>query len=178
MTATAKRTRKSAANQQSASPAVQETPDLMALSAAVWQAAAKIAAENAGETRDNLPDGAAYPTIKLMFAAEIDGQIFRRQFDGSVTVGHGSERASSSAIGADELLAWLLNQVNATTRAAILRDLPATFAANGQRLPVKEEEIEAAAETLKAVRRERVVSVRGAVNVKGESVRPSLGVIG
>lgn len=137
--------------------------------AVTWVALGKIASKQEGGEgehlqRDQLPDGAAYG-LHLWLVGQVDGQPINLPITGRVTVGHGGQKASSSTNAVD-VLARVLGKVNAQTRAAILRDLPAEYGPNGKLETVADERREEAETLLKACRQTVKVPARGPVKVQ------------
>lgn len=136
------------------------TGNLLTLRAASLKSLEKISKDNLN--RDDLPGGfATNLTITVITTDGVD--TISETFDSRVTVAHDSEKSSSSAVTASELLAYLLKKMNAVTREAILRDMPSDFEVNGKSLDVTEEEVEAASLTLKALNKTSKIKARGAV---------------
>lgn len=152
-------------------------PNLVAISAAVWESIGKIAGKE--NRRDDIPDGFA-GKVELYIAARIDnGPVYRQNFAGQISVGHASQRATSSLPNMGEVIGHILAQLNGATREAILRDLPAIYAANNGELPAVPKEIEEAAEGLLGkLRATKQIDVRGSVSVKYEPAAPALGLVG
>lgn len=118
--------------------------------------------------RDEIADGSSHK-VELMLVARVDGQHrYSQQFEADVSVGHSSERASGQNPNVAKLLAHVLAKLNAATREAILRDLPAEFAANGGEFGAVDEAMSAAADgMLKRMRASMPKStVRGSISVK------------
>jgi hypothetical protein len=128
----------------------------------------------AAETRDELAPGAYEVSTTL-------------EIVGTLTVGHDSETAATVTPGADVLLGLVLAKLNAVTREAILRELPADFAAAGAEYPTVPDEIVEATEALTAQLRRKVSQHRrGAVSGRltirhvggSASNTPALSVVG
>lgn len=166
--------RKSAAGKQPGKQ-TKKAPNLVELHAAIWQFASKVSGENSD--RDSLKDGGVY-AVKLHVAAEIEGQVYQSNFEGSVSVGHESVRASSVGATAGEVLAYLLSKMNAATRENTLREMAEVYAANGNSLPVTTAEVEAADEAMKRLRQKTESKVRGSVKVTYQVAQPGLSVVG
>lgn len=132
------------------------------LAAACWHAIAKIAAKAAAASRDELTPGASYPIPSIMISAEIEGQVWAQSFVAELSVAHDSERAGAS-IKADNVLAYVLGQLAPAHRDAILRDLPAVFAANGNDLPTDASIERAAKAVMQQCRATESTKTRGAV---------------
>lgn len=146
--------------------------------AAVFAAADYVIGKAAKASRDDLPDGASH-NVKLRIVAQVDGgPIFERIFDGSLTVGHLSQVAPSTTPGGDALLcAIALGKLNAETRAAVLRDTLADYAAGV--LPAADENILSQVKATQAQIRGMYRSERrGSVKYDGKPMQPALGVIG
>lgn len=151
-------------------------PNLVALSAAVWETVNRVSAEQS--RRDDIPDGFA-GHVDLSIAARIQGQVYRQNFSAEISVGHKSTRASSTGAPQEDVVAWILGHVNAVTRASILEKLPEVFASNGEQLPVSEKDSEDAAAMLKRLRAKKSQEVRGSVSVKASQVSEiNLAVVG
>jgi hypothetical protein len=124
------------------------------LSAVQWAALGVAARKPATATRDELSPG----------EHEIDVTL---RVCGNVTVGHDSETAATVTPSADVLLGVVLAKLNTATRDAILRELPADFAAAGQDYPIVPPAIVEQAEALTASLRRKVTQHRrGAVSGK------------
>lgn len=146
--------------------------------AAAYAAANYVVSKAAEASRNDLPDGASH-NVKLRIVAQVDGgPIFERIFDGALTVGHLSQVAPSTTPGGDALLcAIALGKLNAETRAAVLRDTLADYAAGV--LPAADENILAQVKATQAQIRGMYRSERrGAVKYDGKPAQPALGVIG
>ncbi len=156
-----------ASNPPAAAPAAGK-PNLVGLRAAVFAALGKVA-EDEGD-RDELADGSAH-RFSLTISGEIDGHGFGQSFAGALTVGHASQRASSTGPNQDHLLAYVLGKLNSATREKILRDTAAEFAAAGNELPtVDEAEISAARDFRAGLRQKVSQQVRGSVRVEYAAV--------
>ena len=85
------------------------------LSPSLWHALAVAARKPAANCRDDLAPGVyeVCATVRVV---------------GTLTVGHDTDTAATVTPGADVLLGLVLAKLNATTRQAILRELPADFA--------------------------------------------------
>lgn len=152
-----------------------------------WQALSYVAGKQAD--RDSLTAGAAHH-VRLEISGAIDGQPLEPvAFEGRLTIGHDSTRASSAVPNQGQVLAWILGKLNAATREAILRDLPAEFAAHGGALPEVPCGLVAEAETLlAALRTSKQVTARGPVKCEyamvdaaaayAEPAAPTLSVVG
>jgi hypothetical protein len=149
-------------------------PNLVALSAAVWEAVGRVAEKE--NRRDDIPDGFS-GRVELSLAAKIQGQIYRQQFTADLTVGYGSQAATSSLPNVGAIVGHILARLNAATREAILRELPAAYAAAGGKLEVTAE-IEAAAEgLLSKLRATKQIAKRGPVSCKYQPAAPSLSLV-
>ena len=67
---------------------------------------------------------------------------------GTVCVGRDTETAATVTPDANELLALVLSKLNFATRQRILRELPADFSSNGNRMPTVDTELIEEASTL------------------------------
>lgn len=147
--------------------------DRVELAAALWGFAQKVAGDHF--ERDDLSDGARH-TVRLAIAAEVDGQRYSQQFDGDLTVGHASTRASSVGPDQDHLFAYILSKLNSATRNSICRGLVDDFAAAGE-LPAVGDDYIALAKDLRSALRQKVEQpVRGSVRVNHKPVE-RLGVV-
>jgi hypothetical protein len=141
-----------------------ERPNLVELRAAVFAALAKVA-EGEGD-RDEMADGGRHE-FSLTVSGEIDGYEFGQSFAGHLSVGHASDRASSTGPNQDHLLAYVLSKLNTVTRDAIFRDTAAEFAAAGNELPAVDDAAMSAARDFRAGLRQKVTQhVRGSVHVE------------
>jgi hypothetical protein len=140
-----------------------ERPNLVGLHAAVFAALGKVA-EDEGD-RDELADGAAH-RFSLTISGDIDGHAFGQTFAGGLTVGHASNRASSTGPNQDHLLAYVLGKLNSATREKILRDTAAEFAAAGELPAVADANITAARDFRASLRQKVTQHVRGSVRVE------------
>ena len=102
-----------------------------ATAAVAWFSLLKTAEKEA--VRDDLKAGSSH-TIDLVVSGSVDGHFFDEHVAGQLSVGHDSQRASSSNPPLDKLIGYILSQLNETHRAAILR-LPALYVAQGCELP-------------------------------------------
>jgi hypothetical protein len=121
------------------------------LSPSLWHALAVAARKPAANCRDGLAPGVyeVCETVRVV---------------GTLSVGHDADTAATVTPGADVLLGLVLAKLNSTTRQAILRELPADFAAAGADYPAVPDEIVAEAEALTAQLRRKVTQHRrGAV---------------
>jgi hypothetical protein len=161
----------------SAAAAPAAKPNLMALSAAVWETTKYVCGKEC--RRDDVPDGASYPGIELAITAKIAGQVYRQFFTADLTVGHGQDVAQSSLPNTGAIIGHILAQLNEKTREAVLRQLPAIYASNGGELPdVPAEIAEAADGLLSKLRATKSVHRRGAVSAKYSPAAPSLQLVG
>ena len=161
-----------------ATPTVAAPVNKVEHAAAVFAAANYVVGKAAEASRNDLPDGAAH-NVKLRIVAQVDGgPIFERIFDGALTVGHLSQVAPSTTPGGDALLcAIALGKLNAETRAAVLRDTLADYAAGV--LPAADETILAQVKATQAQIRGMYRSERrGAVKYDGKPAQPALGLVG
>lgn len=152
--------------------------NLVEKTAAVWSAVNYLAGKAAESSRDDLPDGANY-RVRLRIVAQVDdGPMFERIFDGPLSVGHLQEVAPSATPGGDALLcAIALGKLNAETRAAVLRDTLADYAAGV--LPAADKTILAQVKaTQKEIRGMYRSERRGSVKYDGKAAQPALGVLG
>jgi hypothetical protein len=145
--------------------------------AAIFAAVGKVAGEHF--TRDDLPDGAAHRVL-LQIAGQVEGctEIYRRDYVCDMTVGHKSERASSTAAPQQDVVGWILDQLSESHRNAICRNMPEVFAANNESLPVKAETRERAEAMLKCLRQKSTQEVRGSVRVVPSESAAPLNLIG
>lgn len=167
-------------NQTTATAGASSAPagqaNLVALSAAVWEAIGKISEKES--RRDDIPDGFS-GHIELSIAAKIQNQIYRQQFEADLTVGFAQETAASHTPGGDKrLLAFVLGKLNAATREAILRDIPDDYAASKE-LPAVDDGIMTAVDgMLSKLRANAKQQKRGAVSVKHKSAALPLALVG
>ena len=118
--------------------------------------------------RDSLTDGAAHD-IGLTVSGTIDDQPFAVSIDGRLTIGHASEKASSSTPNIAHIVAALLSKLNKATREKIARELPAEFAANGHAFPeLPVGDVAEAENLLAAFRQSKRVKSRGPVKLSYE----------
>lgn len=140
------------------------------LAAAIYAALGKIASKEG--VRDDLPDGVRHD-FRLSIDAEIDGQPYSAAYDGAVSVGHSSTRASAVTPNATERFAYALSKVNAATRKTILAAIAAPDA------PEPPADIVADLESALAKLRKTVQQpVRGSVKVDYAPAVPALRVVG
>ena len=79
--------------------------------------------------RDELAEGTQHTCI-LQIAGKVNGRaIAPYEIKSTVTIGHDSMRNSSTGPNQGHLIATILSKLNDATRNAILRDLPAAYAA-------------------------------------------------
>jgi len=125
--------------------------------------------------RDDIADGTNC-VVDLMIAARINnGPVWRHTATCDFSVGHTSERASSTISGMNKLLAYVMGKLNEATREAILRDLVGEYQTAGCEFPDSPKEIESATENmLKQIRACKKQVVRGTVNSKPRDARPPL----
>lgn len=154
-------------------------PARAALENAAWQALSYVSSKQAD--RDALAPGAAH-SIDLHVSGSVDGQpIDPIDIAGRLTVGHDSTRASSSTPNLPQVVAAILAKLNDATRAAILRDLPTEFAANGGSLPdVSVGAVAEAESLLAALKSSKQVNVRGQVRCEYSlsPASPAFGLVG
>jgi hypothetical protein len=151
-------------------------PNLVAHAAAVWAVMGKVSDEQS--RRDDIPDGFT-GHVDLSIAAQVNGgQVYRQLFSADISVGHKSQRASSTGAPQEDVVAWILGHVNAATRESILRNLPEVYAGNGEQLPVSQKDSEDAKEMLKRLRAKSTQVVRGSVSVKARAAQPPLSLVG
>jgi len=157
--------------------------------AVAWHALSRIADKES--CRDDLRAGGVH-VVKLAVSGTIDGQPVHESLDAILTVGHDSERASSSLPAVGHLVAAILAKLNTATRDSILANLPSEFVDNGYTLPaVPDTLIAQATGMLTRLRATQTVPVRGSVackyakrpespakQPKRSSRRPSLSVVG
>lgn len=131
--------------------------------------AAAVLAKMAGNEpwRDELAAGSAH-TAELTVTGKVDNQPIEPVAIKSIlTIGHDSQRASSSGPDTAELVGCILMKLNEATRNSILRELPAIYAEQGCELPVVPREIAAATDAmLKSLRSKKQIDVRGSVSCK------------
>jgi hypothetical protein len=153
-------------NQPAAPAAPAGQPNLVAAHAAIWESIGKLYGQEG--RRDDLPDGFA-GRIELSIAAKVEGvaQPFRQGFTVDLTAGYASQRASSTLPKVGLIVGHILGLLNAATREAVLRDLPAIYAANDGDLPDVPATVAEAAESLLAKLRASIPQkVRGSVSAK------------
>lgn len=128
---------------------------------ALWTSLAYVAGKEAD--RDALADG-SITLIDLTVSGSIDGLSVVKRISGQLTVGRSTEKSSSSTPNIDHIVGAILGKLNPATREAVIRDLPAEYAAGGQCLPELSVGLAVQAENLLAALRQtkRVVS-RGAI---------------
>lgn len=144
-------------------PATASSP--AGLSAVALAVLSKIAGNES--FRDSLEAGSAH-VCNLTISGDVDGlPLAPCQVKSTLTIGHDSQRASSSNPPLATLIGNILAKLNKATRDAVLRDLPADYTANGNELPAVDAEIEAATDAmLKTLRASKQTSVRGSVACK------------
>lgn len=168
-----------AINQASESPAqdaAKAPASLVIQNAAIWAAVGKLCAAN--DRRDDLPDGIA-KRVDVYLAARVDGgPVYRKGWAVDLSVGHGSQRASSSLPNTGKIVGAILGLLNTATREAVLRDLPALYAASGGDLPDVDPAIASAAEGMLAkLRASKQVDVRGSVSAKAVEQAAPVGLV-
>lgn len=128
---------------------------------ALWSALGYIAGKEAD--RDALADG-SLTTIDLTVSGSIDGLPVAERITGRLTVGHSTEKASSSTPNVSHIIAALLSKLNKATRAKVLAEIPADYAAGGQSLPeLSVGDVADAENLLAALRQTKRVTARGPV---------------
>jgi len=144
--------------------------------AAIMAAVSKVGGECF--VRDDLPDGASH-RVHVNIAARIEGQadLYRQQFTADLSVGHASQRASSTGAPQEDVIAWILGHVNSATRESILAKLPEVYAANGEALPVSDHDAADAAAMLKRLRAKSTQAVRGSVSIKVNQSEVPMGLV-
>lgn len=174
--ATANLSRKTTASNAAKSSKANAKPNLVELAAFAWAGIAKVCEKEFN--REEIGDGQS-KHVDLHIAARIDGQVFQQNLSVDLTVGHGSERATSQTPQANVLIGYLLSKMNEATREAVLRDLPEQFdpaAENGY--PEFDAAIsEASNAMLKKLRAKVRVEVSGSISCQYEHCPPSLGVV-
>lgn len=127
----------------------------------VWAALAYVSGKEGD--RDALPDG-ALRTVDLSITGSVDGCEVSERVVGRLTVGHASEKASSSTPNISHILAAMLAKLNKATRAKVLAELPEDYAAGGQALPnLAVGDVADAENLLASLRQTKRVSARGPV---------------
>ena len=140
-------------------PAVAESQRQAALRAAVANLAGKSA------NRDALPAGAEY-AVEISVSGSVNGHpVEALEATAALTVGHDSVRAANSLPYA-QLLAVVLAKLNATTKAAVMRDVLAEIQASGKVPDVLVSQQGAVDAWLKTARASIQQPVRGSVSVK------------
>lgn len=133
-----------------------------ALRAILWTALSKVAAK---ESRRDLLEAGAKHDISFTLVAHVNEQPLQLTATSLLTIGHDDTRSVSHAVPVDHLVAYLLGELPATRRNAILRLLPEEFAACGNALPPADAGLLEAAENLLGRLRSKVTEpVRGAVS--------------
>lgn len=134
------------------------TPDALP---ALWAALGYVSSKEAD--RDALADG-SLTTIDLTVAGSIDGLPVAERLTGRLTVGHSTEKASSSTPNVSHIIAALLAKLNKATRSKVLSEIPAEYAAGGQSLPeLAVGDVADAENLLAALRQTKRVTARGPV---------------
>jgi len=133
--------------------------------AVLWAALAKIADK---ESRRELLTAGREHAIDLTIAGDIDGSgVDRLSVEGKLTIGEDQTRAKSVPAPAADILAYMLRQLTASRRDALLRELPELFAANGNQVPDVEPHLREAAEgLLKRLAGRTEQTVRGSVSCR------------
>jgi len=131
--------------------------------AAIWAAVGAVAAKEG--KRDDLIDGIS-SAVCARITGTVDGLEFTPiEVQSVLTVGHESERASSSLPQQAHLLAIVFSKLNVATRKAAMRVITEEFAASGE-YPEVAEAVEAEVEDfLSGLRQSKKQIVRGAVKV-------------
>lgn len=146
------------------------TADKQMLRAVTLLACSKLVGDKEkDELRDMLTDGTERE-IELSVVATIDGQDYREDFEGRMSIGFGSTRAGK--VDEAELIAWILSHVPAEVRSAVLDDALATFTANDCSLPVEKAQYERVKAALSKMRAQNQTTTRGAVSVKLNKQQP------
>lgn len=133
--------------------------------AVAWTALAKLADK---EARGDLLAEGVQPEVCLSVSAEVDGlAALDTTAQGTLFVGHPSQRASSSAPKLVEVVAYFLGCLPAAQRERTVRELPEAFAAAGGKLPIADPLHLAAAENLcERLRVKTVQTVRAPVSLQ------------
>lgn len=131
------------------------------LKAVCWAVLNKTSAKEL--RRDDLGAGQTHEA-HVAIAARIGGQKVEQIIEGSLSIGHDTQRASSSGPKPADVLGVVLDKLNDATREAILRDLPEQYAAAGNQLPpiAKARQAEAK-QLLERLRNKSTEIARGAV---------------
>lgn len=149
----------------SANPSVNSTSAASAYVAPsmadVWAALAYVSGKEGD--RDALPDG-ALRAVDLSIVGSVDGCEVSERVVGRLTVGHATEKASSSTPDISHIIGCLLSKLNKATRAKVLAEIPAEYAAGGQSLPeLSVGDVADAENLLVALRQTKRITARGAV---------------
>lgn len=154
------------ANLSAKSAAIIPASDRGEIIAAAWASLGYVASKEG--SRDDLIDGAAY-SVNLTITGEIDGTPIAEHIDGRLTVGHATEKASSSTPNISHIIGCLLSKLNKATRAKVLSEIPAEYAAGGQALPeLSVGDVADAENLLAALRQTKRINARGAVKCEYE----------
>lgn len=128
---------------------------------ALWASLAYVAGKEAD--RDALADGSV-TSVDLIVSGSVGGLPIAERIRGQLTVGHSTEKSSSATPNLAHIVGAILGKLNLATREAVVRDLPAEYAAGGQCLPELSVGLAAQAESLLvALRQTKRVISRGAV---------------
>lgn len=132
--------------------------------AAVWASLAAVAGKEG--KRDDLIDGS-----KAIVNAKITGTVDGFEFapitvNSILSVGHETERASSSLPQPSQLLAIVFAKLNAKTRESVIREVSEEFAASGEYPAVDDAIGVQVEEFLSSMRQSKRQVTRGAVKVQ------------
>jgi len=132
------------------------------LEAAVFHALTKTCNKHA--ERDNLAAGGTYD-VRGSFIGRIRDENFNIPFDMAIAVGQDEDKPHTGPT-ASKIAAYLMGKLNPATRAAVLRDLPALYADEGE-LKVEKKDAEDCKVLMQNLRLTKIVTARGKVTCKG-----------
>lgn len=120
--------------------------------------------------RDSLPDGYD-ASVSLTLIASVDGEDYRQDLSGKLSVGHPSSRAGT--LDAGEWVAWMLCQVPDEARQRILGESLTVY--DGSFPNVDKAVYDQVKKVMQAMRARNETVARGSVSVK---LNKPLGIVG
>lgn len=132
----------------------------------MWATMNKVAGDLLKTGRDDLIDGSS-AVVNLKISGTVDGfEVAPIDVQSIVAVGHEITKASSSLPQPSQLLAIAFAKLNAKTRASIIAEVTAEFAASGEYPEVDDAVSVEVEEFLSAMRKSQPVVSRGPVKVQ------------
>lgn len=120
--------------------------------------------------RDSLPDGHE-AEVMLTVIGKVDGEHFRHDISGRLSVGHPSVRAGT--LDAGEWVAWMLGKIPQEARQKILEESLSVY--DGTFPAVDKSVYDQVKKVMSAMRSRNETVARGSVSVK---INKALGVVG